>query len=48
MKVHEKKGRDKKKRIAMLSKRIFKWRETTQKEYPSTIYLPLYPYTCTS
>jgi len=36
MKVHEKK-RDKKKMIDMLSKRIYKWRETIQKEFPSTI-----------
>jgi len=46
MKVHEKKERERK--IAMLSKRIYKWRETTQKEFSSTIFHSLYPYTCTS
>ena len=48
MKVHEKKRDEKKKEIAMLSKRIYKWRETIQKEFPSTIYHPPYSYTCTS
>jgi hypothetical protein len=37
MKVHEKKERQEKKEIAMLSKRIYKWRETVQNEFPSTI-----------
>jgi len=46
MKVHEKKRQERK--IVMLSKRIYKWRETTQKEFSSTIFHSLYPYTCTS
>ena len=44
----KKRERQEKKEVAMLSKRIYKWRETTHKEFPSTIYHPLYPCTCTS
>jgi hypothetical protein len=46
MKVHEKNRQERK--IAMFSKWVYKWRVTTHKEFPSTIYHPLYPYTCTS
>jgi len=35
-------------KIAMFSKWVYKWRETTHKEFPSTVYHPLYPCTCTS
>ena len=41
MKVHEKKERQEKKEIAMHSKRIYKWRETIQEEFPSTTWVSL-------
>jgi uncharacterized protein Veg len=44
----ENKGRKKKRKDSHVLKKIYEGREIIQKKFPSTIYHPLYPYTCTS